>query len=49
MSQENLLMTEEPEDNYGSENEEEAFKEEFNHPADGALIQNPEESRRGGL
>jgi hypothetical protein len=37
MSQENLLMTAELEDNYGNENEEEAFKEEFNHPTDGAL------------
>ena len=36
MSPESLLMTEEPENNYGNENEE-AFKEEFNHPADGAL------------
>jgi len=37
MSQENLLMTEELEDSCGNENEEEAFKEEFNHPAHGAL------------
>ena len=37
MSQENLLMTEELGDNCGNENEEEALKEEFNHPADGAL------------
>jgi hypothetical protein len=35
MSQESQLMMEEQEDNHG--NEEEALKEKFNHPADGAL------------
>jgi hypothetical protein len=30
-------MTEELEDNCGNGNKEEAFKEEFNRPADGAL------------